>query len=117
MTLNEAIEEIREHGLLVDFRPKRGAEALSVIDKELKDYIEHEKQLRKANTEIDKLSIELKRANEIIHFQKEEIEILKRSNFEFIQSVADGTLFEPVNLVIDKETAKMLKLIGGDDNT
>lgn len=60
MTLDEAIEEIREHGWLVDFRPQKGAEALRVIDKALKDYkqlkedyIDLDRQLREANTRND----------------------------------------------------------------
>ena len=38
MTVEEAMEEIREHGILIDFRPKKGREAIRVIFAALEDY-------------------------------------------------------------------------------
>lgn len=85
--------------------------------KQLKeDYTDLGNKLRTANTENDELRYELKRANEIICFQKEEFDRLSQRHNQFVQSLAEKTLFEPVKLVIDKETAKRMKLIGGADN-
>ncbi|MBR0340816.1 MAG: hypothetical protein IJH64_00925 [Oscillospiraceae bacterium] len=123
MTLEEAMREIFYHGFVFTLRPKKALEALKVIRKTLldykqlkSDYIELDNQIRKANTENDELHYELKRANEIIRFQKEEFDRLSQRHNQFVQAVAEKTLFEPMKLVIDKETAKRMKLIGGDSN-
>lgn len=62
MTLEEAMQEIFYHGFVFTLRPKKALEALKVIRKTLldyeqlkSDYIELDKQLRTANTEIDRL--------------------------------------------------------------
>lgn len=38
MTLEEAIEEIRDHAIVIDFRPQKALRALRIIYKSLKEY-------------------------------------------------------------------------------
>ena len=62
MDLEQAMQEIFYHGFVFTLRPKKALEALKVIRKTLldykqlkADYIDIDKQLRTANTEIDRL--------------------------------------------------------------
>ena len=55
MSLDEAIEEIREHGWLIDFRPRRGMRALRVIDKALRDYKNLQKDYVQLRQDYEKL--------------------------------------------------------------
>lgn len=51
LTFEEAIEEIRDHSILIDFRPRKGLEALRVIYAALKDY----RIIKKENRELKRL--------------------------------------------------------------